>query len=311
MLATYSLQALRQAGPTELSDALERGRIVHFPECPIPLPSPEEQTLLREALPQRLRGKNVSYYPEARRLTGLTADPALQGEIQRLLVSQGERVREFLRAAMPAFTRGWRVGTTSFRPLQERGRNLSAHASNERVHVDAGAYGATHGGRILRFFVNLNPREDRVWATKGTFTQLHARYAQAAGLTQDGTPPSLEYGPLDRLRSGALKAAAKLGLPMVQVLDSSPYDRLMRRFHNFMKDTPEVQQTQEGHEELSFAPYSAWMVLTDGVSHACLSGQFAFVDTFVIPLESCRLPEESPYGVLRAGRGAAGARQAA
>ena len=81
---------------------------------------------------------------------------------------------------------------------------------------------------------------------------------------------------------------------MARVIDTSPYDRRMRRFHNWMKDTAEFQQPP--HERFSFAPFSAWMVLTDGVSHACIQGQHALVDTFLIPLANCRLP--APYHLL-------------
>ncbi len=73
----------------------------------------------------------------------------------------------------------------------------------------------------------------------------------------------------------------------------------MRRFHNYMKDTPSFQQLQEGHQEFRFPPFSAWMVFTDTVSHACLSGQFAFIHTCIVPLESCRLPEIAPINLLR------------
>jgi hypothetical protein len=74
---------------------------------------------------------------------------------------------------------------------------------------------------------------------------------------------------------------------------------MMRRFHNFMKDTPEFQSASEGHREFAFKPFSAWMVFTDMVSHACTSGQFAFIDTFVIPLGNCRLPELAPINILK------------
>jgi hypothetical protein len=306
-LLRYSLAALDAAGPTELSDALERGRVIYFPECPITLPGAEDQAFLREELPRSLKRKNVSYYPDARRLSGLKADGEARERVRGLLSAHGERVRDFLHERMPGFTRYWRVGTTSFRPLQERGRNLSAHASNELVHVDAGAYGATHGARILRFFVNLNVTEDRVWATKGTFGELYARYGEASGVRQaaEGGVAAMRPGFFDTVRTRTLRGLERAGVPMARVLDSSPYDRLMRRFHNFMKDTPAVQAAREGHQELSFAPFSAWMVLTDGVSHACLSGQHALVDTFLIPLESCRLPEASPWGILGGARSAA------
>ena len=80
--------------------------------------------------------------------------------------------------------------------------------------------------------------------------------------------------------------------------DSSPYDRVMRIFHNFMKDSSAFQEDPEGHEEMRFAPLVSWMVLTDGISHACIEGQVAFVDTFLIPLANCRVKEAAPFHVL-------------
>jgi len=85
----------------------------------------------------------------------------------------------------------------------------------------------------------------------------------------------------------------------VRVLDSSPFDREMRRFHNYMKDTPAFQQQSDGHQEFRFPPFSSWMVFTDTVSQACLSGQFAFVHTSIVHLGSCRLPELAPIIVMR------------
>src|SRR5207302_2260607 len=98
---------------------------------------------------------------------------------------------EFLARSLGPFFRGARSGTASFRPLQEKGRQLSAHASNELVHVDAGAYGATHGDRILRFFVNANPSQDRVWASKGTFAELLGRHGAEAVIGSGDLPASL------------------------------------------------------------------------------------------------------------------------
>jgi hypothetical protein len=86
---------------------------------------------------------------------------------------------------------------------------------------------------------------------------------------------------------------------MARVIDSSPYDRAMRRFHNYMKDSEAFQTSPEGLRQVEFPPLSAWMVLTDMVSHACISGQYAFADTFVVPLENCRFAELSPFHVLQ------------
>jgi len=275
------------------AEILERGRIVWFARCPVALPEASDQEFLRQALARFLKRKNVSYYPEANRLTGLEAPPEVTGRARRVLREHSQRVREFLKAAMPSFTAGWEVGTSSYRPLEERGRGLSAHASNELVHVDAGAYGATHGDRILRFFINLNPSTERVWMSKGTFSELWRKHGAEAGVHAGDLEPALP----ERLYIGLLRAAGG-AFPMLRVIDTSPYDRRMRRFHNWMKDTPEFQRSEEGLEKFSFPPFSAWMVLTDGVSHACIEGQHALVDTFIVPLRNCKLRGEAPYHLM-------------
>jgi hypothetical protein len=275
------------------ADALERGLIVLFPQCPIELPAAPDQEFLRQGIAPYLRGKNVSYYPMAGKLSGMQAPAPLRARALGILRQHSLRARDFLQRSMPDLTRGWEPGTSSFRPLEEKGRNLGPHASNELVHVDAGAYGATHGDRILRFFVNLNPARDRVWISKGRFAELWLKHGAQAGVL----PGPLDAALPERLFSGLLRAAGR-AFPMARVIDTSPYDRRMRRFHNWMKDTKAFQESGEGLERFSFAPFSAWMVLTDGVSHACIEGQHALVDTFLVPLQNCKLRGEAPYHLL-------------
>jgi len=300
MLVTYTREQVESAGDAEISDALERGQIVYFPECPFPLPPAADLALLRKELPQQLQLKNVSYHPEADRISGMAGDTELARVARRILVEHSRQVEGFLSRVIPSLAKNWTVGTSSFRPIEEKGRNLKPHASNELVHVDAGAYGATGGDRIFRFFVNVNPQEDRVWATKGTFPQLYERYGKAAGVKPARRPTNyLRKRPLDHLRTASLRGLSTIGLPLAQVLDSTPYDRVMRRFHNFMKDSAEFKQDSTGYQEFRFKPFSAWMVLTDMVSHASLTGQHALVNTFVLRLESCRLPELAPINILK------------
>lgn len=296
----FSKAQLAGAGPHDISDALEKGQIVCFPECPIDLPSAEDLDFLRQEMPKHLSSKNISYHPEAERIVGIKGSREVVERAQRILKESNARVQAFLKKAIPALVKDWMVGTASFRPLQERGRDLPAHASNELVHVDAGAYGATHGDGIIRFFVNVNPVEDRVWVTKGAFPELYRRHGNQAGvMPSNGTNGhAMEEGVFDRLRTSFSKGASAL-VPSAKFLDSSPYDRAMRRFHNYMKDTPAFQSTPEGHQEFRFKPFQAWMVFTDRVSHACISGQHAFADTFVVRLGSCRLPEMAPINILK------------
>ncbi|MGH8622000.1 MAG: Kdo hydroxylase family protein [Burkholderiales bacterium] len=84
------------------------------------------------------------------------------------------------------------------------------------------------------------------------------------------------------------------------MIDSSPCDRAMRQFHKFMKDEPRFRDDTSSEVEIRFAPFSAWMVFTDMVSHASLSGQHALVNTFLLRLGNCRLPHLAPYRILSA-----------
>jgi len=301
MVRDYSKAELAGAARHEIGDVLEGGEIVRFPDCPFELPAAADLALLREELPKQLNTKNVSYHPESDSVHGISERPELRDVAKRVLKGHSAAVEAFLQRVIPHLTPHWTVGTSSFRPIQEKGRNLKPHASNELVHIDAGAYGATNGDRILRVFVNLNPTEDRVWATKGTFADVYAKHAAAAGIAGGH---ELGKGLLGHLRTGMLRGLAAAGVKEAMIADSSPYDRLMRRFHNYMKDTPSFQAHDADYRELRFAPFSAWMVFTDTASHASVSGQHALVNTFIVRLSQCRLPAVAPLNILRSGRAA-------
>ena len=215
----------------ELSDSLERGAIAFFPQSPVALPADDDLDFFRQELPRRLKRKNISYHPESGSTRGLDSEDAEMVErVNRVLKNTSDDIADFLGKAAPRLTRNWTVGTCSFRPMQEQGRNLSAHASNELIHVDAGAYGATNGDRILRFFINVNPEEDRVWATKGSFPELFAEHGERAQLGHRNAGSGyLSKGPLDHLRSGMINLAA-LGVPVLKVLDSSPNSFCFKSF---------------------------------------------------------------------------------
>jgi hypothetical protein len=285
----------------EISGALEANHIVYFPRSPIPLPDAQTLQQMRAELPSGLRLKNVSYHPGSRRLSGLQADAVTSKRTAQVLREHLDAVTAFLQRIMPHLCVGWTVGKTSFRPIQERGRNLSAHASNELVHIDAGAYGATNGDRILRFFVNVNEHEDRVWASKGPIQDVLDRHGIEAGLfdKHGRLQVRIDKGFADHALSTAVRALSLIN-PLASALDSSPYDRAMRRLHNYMKDSDAFKSDQRGYEEIRFPPGCAWMVFTDGVSHASLSGQFALVTTIVLRSEALRHPHLSPYNLLAA-----------
>jgi hypothetical protein len=294
----YALSDFTSAAPRELEEALERAEVVFFERSPVELPSAADLDFLRTELPRELHVKNISYHPESDSIPRFVAGRDITQRVEHLLRTHGQRVEAWLRRSLPDYVAGWTIGTTSFRPIEERGRNLKPRSSNELVHVDAGAYGATNGARILRFFVNIHPARDRVWGTKGSFGALMERHEELWGAAKGGRPSvTVEKTALDRAFSGVVRAVSTV-YPLARVLDSSPYDRAMRRIHNYMKETPAFRDSRVGYREIRFPPMSAWMVFTDGISHSVLTGQYALVTTVLVPLANCRLPALAPYHVL-------------
>ena len=298
MTATVEGSGWRE-DPERIRHALEANRIVHFRACPVPMPDAATLDFLRRELPVRLKLKNISFHPEAGKVSGIEADAATTLRVTDVLRSHLNDVCAFLRRVTGDLTQDARIGTCSFRPIEEKGRNLKPHASNELVHVDAGAYGATNGDRILRFFVNVHPDRDRVWATKGPFDELLDRCGRQAGLLDEAGRlcVPITKGGRDRAFSAVVSGLARLN-PLATVLDSSPYDRAMRRLHNYMKDDETFKADMTGYQEIRFPPKSAWMVFTDGVSHASLEGQYALVTTMIVRRARMRHPDRSPFEVL-------------
>jgi len=57
------------------------------------------------------------------------------------------------------------------------------------------------------------------------------------------------------------------------VAGRSAYDEFMLRFHDYLKENSAFQHQK--HETVTFPPLATWLVFTDGVPHAALSGQSA------------------------------------
>lgn len=47
-------------------------------------------------------------------------------------------------------------------------------------------------------------------------------------------------------------------------------------------------------QRIDFPAHSTWLVFTDHVSHAALSGQFLLEQTFYLPVDAMVAPEKSP-----------------
>jgi hypothetical protein len=74
----------------------------------------------------------------------------------------------------------------------------------------------------------------------------------------------------------------------------------MLQLQRYMKDSERFKTDLRDYEELRFGPGAAWMVFTDGVSHASVSGQHALVSTFILRRGALCHAHHAPYNVLEA-----------
>jgi hypothetical protein len=267
---------------------LEEGNILFFEKTPFELPQDEVQFLLGQKQSDAGYHKNIAYRPLSDRLTGYAQGQSSDKEkLRAILQRYSKRVIAFTQQLLSPYAGSLAVDFASFRPRQEAGRQIRLRARNDLLHVDSFPTRPSNGNRILRVFTNINPTEPRVWVTSQTFDYLAARFARVGGM------------PLPRaLASGPKKVLIKLArAARLHSLARSPYDDWMLRFHHFLKANQEFQETC-ARTPWEFPPQSTWLVFTDMVSHAVLSGQFALEQTFIVSKNAMVLPEKAPVRVL-------------
>jgi len=267
---------------------LERGDILYFPASPPLLPGEDRAFLVTQKQVNASYHKNISYRPVEDRLKGVDQEDADQrARVHEIMRCYSQRAIAFMGSFLKRYAAGWKIDFASFRPIEESGRQAALHSRNDLLHFDSFPTRPSHGDRLLRIFTNIHPERDRVWITTDHFEALAGQFAQRIGL-------HCKPGALAACRDLTVKAAAKLGLPVV---DRPPYDRFMLKFHHAMKEDAGFQETCR-KDRWEFPSGSTWIVFTDSASHACLSGQYALEQTFIIGRGSLACPEIAPIAIL-------------
>jgi hypothetical protein len=268
--------------------SLEAGDILYFPTAPPLVTNEERAFLVTQKQADASFYKNISYRPTEDRLKGV--DQKVLGQWKRVhevMRAFSGRSIAFMASFLTKYIADWKIDYASFRPIEEQGRKASLHSRNDLLHFDSFPTRPSHGDRLLRIFVNINPEEPRVWLTSDHFEALAPRFAGKIGLTR--TP-----GLAEACKHAAVKLAAGMGLP---VIDRPPYDAFMLKIHHTMKEDAAFQETCR-KDRWEFPSGSAWIVFTDGASHACLRGQYALEQTFIIRRNSLTCPDIAPISIL-------------
>ncbi len=267
---------------------LESGDILYFPESPPLLPQEDRAFLVTQKQVSASYHKNISYRPLEDRLKGVDQDNAEErARVHEIMRGYSKRAIGFMSTFLKQYAAAWRVDFASFRPIEESGRQVSLHSRNDLLHFDSFPTRPSHGDRLLRIFTNIHPERARVWITTDHFGALAGQFAGRVGLHR-------KPGALAACGGLTVRVAAKLGLPVV---DRPPYDRFMLKIHHAMKEDSGFQQTCR-KDRWEFPAGSTWIVFTDSASHACLSGQFALEQTFIIGRSSLACPEIAPIAIL-------------
>lgn len=278
--------------------ALEAGQVLYFPETPVPI-SPADLELLRgqRQTDSRLH-KNISYKPQSDALNGVDAGSAPAQAVEQLhaaLRRYSESVTEFLARFLGPYRQRWVLDYASFRPIEEKGRDLPVRRRNDLLHVDAFPTRPTDGRRILRFFHNIHPERTRDWAVGDPFAKIVDVFVPSKlAVPRPDTA-------LTRVGRGLVRGAG-LG-KLLPAWQRTPYDEFMMRLHNTMKEDDAFQATCT-RELVQFAPGSSWMVYTETVPHAVLAGQYALEQTYQVDPGAMVTPESAPVAILEKMAGA-------
>ncbi len=273
-------------------DQLERGKVIFFSKVPFAFPDEDRKFLLAQKQTGSRFHKNISYRPASDALNGVSPGSPDRERMHRVMREFSAASAHFVERFLAPYAGELKMDFASFRPLEEQGRNLSLHKRNDLLHVDAFPSRPTHGGRILRIFVNINPSQGRVWRVGEPFHAFLPKVSRANRLR----PPY--RGAAGRVLA---RVAAGVGLP---VPVRSRYDEFMLYLHDWLKESDDFQNNS-GAREVVFPPGCCWMVYTDGVPHAVLSGQYALEQTFIVPRIVLVTQEVAPVSVLESTTGTA------
>lgn len=278
---TIELETLDQSIPEEIKtrsiQSLENGAVLLYPHLKFGLEEQEKDFLSPGILKQGT--KNLSYNIDTDTLSGSQLTGQSNEKLKQMIKRYAETSHRLIQTVFPTYTDHIEMGRTSYRPIEAEGRRSSNRKDDTLLHVDAFPSTPVRGKRILRVFANINPNQmPRVWKVGEPFECV---------INQMAPRVKKPFTPLFPLMNwvGVTKSLR------------SPYDHYMLHIHDQMKKDQTYQNTCP-QQVVQLPAGSTWMVYTDQVSHAVLSGQFVLEQTFYLPVEGMRSQQTSPLRQL-------------
>ena len=255
---------------------LESGKIIFLPEHKFALKNHESVLLNANILASGK--KNISYdfaKKKMRHIASHYRQTPTYGYAEDMLNRYALFAKNLIDALCPDYQEHLLWGRTSYRPVEISNRKVSVLKNDQLLHVDAFKSMPVKGQRILRVFTNINPEQKpRVWHIGEDFPDVLRRFEH-------------KIKPYSSLK------AAVLAFFKLTKSKRSAYDHCMLELHNHMKLDKDYQ-TAVKKLEFKFPAQSSWIVFTDQVSHAALSGQYLLEQTFYLPMANMLHHETAP-----------------
>lgn len=273
-------QNMDQINQKDCISLIEKGKVLFFPEYTF---TDVDPSLLSETILDGSR-KNISYDASRKTLSAYKKEMVgLDAKLIQMMEGYADFAYQLIEQTLPSYIPHLQWGRTSFRPAQINGRASSKRKDDTRLHVDSFSASPVHGLRILRVFCNINPHnEPRVWNIGEPFPKVLARFAP-------------KIAPYSKIKAHFLKL-----VKTTKTLRSA-YDHYMLHLHDTMK-LDDAYQAEVEKIQVDFPAQSTWIVFTDHVSHAALSGQHLLEQTFYLPADKMANPNHSPLDQWRAIR---------
>lgn len=291
MMKVVTIEDWPAAEPVDYRPQLESGNVLFFPHIPFVFSDDSKDFLRKLNFEGGALHKNVAYRPASDRVTGIDGDVAQADRLREIFRQYSRSVVQFTTELLPQYAASWKLDYTSFRPLEEKGRNLPLLKRNDLIHTDAFPSRPTNGNLILRVFTNIHPTKTRNWITTDPFRVIAERYARDAGLEQIAAGSTSATA---RFLNGSARVLRNFGVPIVP---RSPYDRFMLRLHDYLKRNEEFQKNCAKYS-FDFPPGSLWLTFTDVLPHSVHSGQHALEQTFIVARTAMADPQQAPVSIL-------------
>ena len=260
-----------------LESLLEDGRVLYFPNLPFSL-SETESRFLDPAWSDG-KSKNISLRGRDLPLQGARGSDSDIEALRHLIARFSDQAESLVDTLFPAYRGHLQKGFASYRPAHVETRVTSWRKDDTRLHVDSFPSNPTGGLRLLRVFTNINPNgAPRTWRVGEPFRDYATRFAPKAHSMWPGQAWAMNF----------------LGLTKSK---RSPYDHLMGQLHDLGKFDLDYQKNAP-QLSLDIPPGATWVVFSDQVLHAVMSGQFMLEQTFYLKPEHLKDPSKGPLRIL-------------